>query len=296
LQQPSSNEKVKVRNPEPFNGSEPCKLRNFLVSCNLHFCDRPKTFATDEKKILFVLSYLKGSAISWFEPGLMDKSNSAHWIWNFDAFLNELETNFGPHDPVGDAEKELTEISMKDHHRVMKYNVDFWKLASRVDWNESTLYAHYFSGLPARLHVEVIRGGKPDTLVELRLKAQDADEIYWMMKVETNNNSRSKPTPSTSKKDDKPSASYSASTPLSSAKTASKPQLPPAKGKPKDSIADKLGKDGKLQTSKRERRLKEGLCLYCGKKGHSAKDCFKANAAKARAVKVEPEAKDTTKN
>ena len=39
--------------------------------------------------------------------------NSAHWIWNYQAFLSELEDNFGPHDPIGNAEKVLNELTMK---------------------------------------------------------------------------------------------------------------------------------------------------------------------------------------
>ena len=159
--------RVKVRDPDTFDGSDPRKLRDFLVSCNLHFRDRPKVFSSDEKRILFVISYLKGSALSWFEPGLMDHSNSAHWMWDFEAFISELEVNFGPHDPVGDAEKALTEISMKENSRIVKYNVEFWKLASRVDWNESALTARYFRGLPLRLRTEVLRDGKPTTLPKL---------------------------------------------------------------------------------------------------------------------------------
>jgi hypothetical protein len=53
-------------------------------------------------------------------------------------------------------------------------------------------------------------------------------------------------------------------------------------------VSDKLGKDGKLKGDERERRIKEGLCLYCGKPGHVAADCNKAATAKARASKVEP--------
>ena len=38
--------------------------------------------------------------------------------------------------------------------------------------------------------------------------------------------------------------------------------------------------------------MKEGLCLYCGEKGHVAHDCPKSAAAKARAAKVSaPESK-----
>jgi hypothetical protein len=90
MQRPAATpqpEKVKVCKPEPFNGSDPRKLRSFLVSCNLHFRDCPYAFPNNEKKILFVLSYLNGSAISWFEPGLMDLTNSAHWMWDFEIFL-----------------------------------------------------------------------------------------------------------------------------------------------------------------------------------------------------------------
>jgi hypothetical protein len=29
-------------------------------------------------------------------------------MWNFEVFLNELEVNFGPHDPVRDAEKRVS--------------------------------------------------------------------------------------------------------------------------------------------------------------------------------------------
>jgi hypothetical protein len=62
---------------------------------------------------------------------------------------------------------------------------------------------------------------------------------------------------------------------------------PDAKDKPKGpNLSDKLGKNGKLKGNKWERRIKEGLCLYCGKPGHIAADCNKAAAAKARTSKV----------
>jgi hypothetical protein len=38
--------------------------------------------------------------------------------------------------------------------------------------------------------------------------------------------------------------------------------------------------------------MKEGLCLYCGDKGHVAHDCPKSKVAKARAANVSaPESK-----
>ena len=64
------SEKIKVRDPNTFDRSNPRKPRDFLILCNLHFHDHPQVFASDEKRILFILSDLKGSALSWFEPGL----------------------------------------------------------------------------------------------------------------------------------------------------------------------------------------------------------------------------------
>jgi hypothetical protein len=288
-------EKVKVRDPDTFNGSDPRKLRSFLVACNLHFRDRPYAFPDDEKKILFVLSYLDGPAMSWFEPGLMDPTNSAHWMWNFEVFINELEVNFGPHDPVGDAESSLTNLTMGEDSRIVKYNVEFWKLVARLDWNESALTARYFSGLPLRIRVEILRGGKPTTLAAMRLKAQDADDIYWIGKDEAKRESRKS---SNSGKKEANSTTHHSNTNASTSKPtqssnhgkpAQSGKKPDAKDKPKGpDLSDKLGKDGKLRGDKRERRIKEGLCLYCGKPGHVAADCNKAAAAKARASKVEP--------
>ena len=176
---------------------------------------------------------------------------------------------------------------MREHSRIVKYNVDFWKLTSKLDWNESALCLCYFHGLPLRLRTEVLHGGKPTTLAALCLKAQDADEIYWMMKDEASHESKATP----AKKDNKlsnnnsnnnnsKSADSSRSENLSKSAPSNDNKSSWKKDKPKDST--KLGKNGRLTTKEWERCIKEGLCLYCGEKGHIAQDCPKSKAAKAR--------------
>ena len=70
-----------------------------------------------------------------------------------------------------------------------------------------------------------------------------------------------------------------------------------SKDKPKNSISDKLGKNGKLVGEEWECHLKEDLCLYCSEKGHIATDCPKSKAAEAQAATVttesEPDSEDT---
>jgi hypothetical protein len=233
--------------------------------------------------------------MSWFEPGLMDLTNSTHWMWNFKVFINELEVNFSPHDPVGDAESSLTNLTMGEDSRIVKYNVEFWKLVARLDWNESALTTRYFSGLLLQIRVKVLRGGKPMTLAAMRLKAQDADDIYWIGKDEAKQESRKsgnsgkKETSSTTHHSNTNASTSKPTQSSNHGKPAQSGKKPDAKDKPKGpDLSDKLGKDGKLKGDKRERRIKEGLCLYCGKPGHVAADCNKAAVAKAHASKVEP--------
>ncbi|KAG6326737.1 hypothetical protein ID866_12352 [Astraeus odoratus] len=67
-------------------------------------------------KVSFALSFLKGIALAWFEPNLLDTipGTNPAWADDYSEFVIELTTNFGPHNPVGDAEHQLDNLSMKD--------------------------------------------------------------------------------------------------------------------------------------------------------------------------------------
>jgi len=76
---------TKVRKPDTFDGTDPKKLRTFLVQCELNFQDRPKAFCTDRTKVTFMQSYLKGMALEWFEPDLLGAGDPHnHPIWMTD--------------------------------------------------------------------------------------------------------------------------------------------------------------------------------------------------------------------
>ena len=148
----SSSSHTKVREPDTFNGTNPKKLHTFFVQCEFNFQDRPKAFQTDRAKVTFAQSYLKGMALKWFEPDLLgidDPNARPLWMTSWREFVIELQTTFGPHDPVADAEHQLDHLRMKDTHRVNRYVVDFNRIASQVQgYGDGALRHHFYSGLP----------------------------------------------------------------------------------------------------------------------------------------------------
>jgi hypothetical protein len=119
---------MKVHEPDQFDRTNPCKLRYFLVQCELNFQDCPCTFNTDRAKVIFAQSYLKGMVLDWFEPNLLMGQNLLFcplWMNDYLELIHKLQTNFRPHDPVGEAKHQLDHLSMKDGQHINKYIVEF---------------------------------------------------------------------------------------------------------------------------------------------------------------------------
>ena len=136
-----------VRDPDQYDGSDTMKLRPFLVQLELVFKARPRTFALETKKVTYAISYLKGTALQWFEPYLLESQilNPLNFMLDFKAFKTELRTNFGPYNAVGTAENDLENL------RISKYVTQFTRLATQVPWGPAALRYQFYQGLPARL-------------------------------------------------------------------------------------------------------------------------------------------------
>jgi len=305
----SSSSRAKVHEPDTFDGTDPKKLRTFLVQCELCFQDRAKAFHLDRAKVTFTQSYLKGMTLEWFEPDLLNSGDPAdrpRWMDSWVHFVAELQSTFEPHDPIADAEHQLEHLQMKDAHRVMRYIVDFNRLASQVqDYGDGALRRLFYSGLPDCLKDEIARVGKPLTLHGLRALCQEIDVHYWEHKDEISRTTKSQPTLSPTKPSnsggnssnsgqEKSKASNSSSSANSGSSKATSNQS--SSGSRPD-LTNKLGKDGKLTADERKRHLENNLCMFCGGTGHFADNCpKKTKKAKARAAAIAAESGKTDSN
>ena len=78
---------------------------------------------------MYTLSYIKGTALNWFEPSLL--SNSApDWVDNYNEFISELQSNFGPYDLEGESEAEIENFLMCENQHIIKDLVKFSHLTA----------------------------------------------------------------------------------------------------------------------------------------------------------------------
>jgi len=297
----SSSSCAKVHEPDTFDGTDPKKLQTFLVQCELCFQDRAKAFHQDGARVTFSQSYLKGMTLEWFEPDLLNSGNPAdcpRWMDSWVHFVAELQSTFGPHDPVADAEHQLEHLQMKDSYHVTWYIVDFNCLTSQVqDYGDGALRRLFYSSLPDRLKDEIAQVGKPLTLNGLRALCQEINVRYWEHKDEISHTTKSQPTSSTTK----PSNSRGNTPKSGQAKTGNSPSSANTSGLTKATsnqsssgskldLTNKLGKDGKLTADERKRQLDNNLCMFCGGTRHFADNCpKKSKKAKACAVAIAAE-------
>jgi len=278
-----------------------------LVQCELCFQDRAKAFRLDRAKVTFAQSYLKGMMLEWFEPDLLNSGDPAdrpRWMDSWVHFIAELQSMFGPHNPIANAKHQLKHLQMKDAHRVTRYIVDFNRLASQVqDYGDGALRRLFYSGLPDRLKDEIAPVGKPLTLHGLQALCQEINVRYWERKDEIARTTKSQSTPSPAKSSDSGGNSSKSSKEKSKAGNTASPAAaglskttnnPSSSGSNRLDLTNKLGKDGKLTADERKRCLDNNLCMFCGGPGHFADNCpKKTKKAKAHAVAIAAESGKT---
>jgi Retrotransposon gag protein len=307
---PSRPVNTSVKQPDTFDGSDPKKLNNFILLCNLYFRNNP-AYSADDAKTTFALTLLRGTALEFFEPLLMSKEPSA-WEHDWEEFLQILRSQFGPIDPTADAADSIDNLRMKDNQRILKYNIEFTRLATQTGWDDSVLRHRYYSGLADRIKDIMGQQGKPSTLDKMKILAHTIDARHWERVREksrsgpdksTNNNSNSsksdkKPTPTTSHNSNSNSNNNNKNHSKGSSSNSNDNKNDKSKTVP-NPLADKLGKDGKLTPQERQRRFDNKLCMFCGGTGHTARDCTKstssAGKARARAAQVSAPKEDPKK-
>jgi hypothetical protein len=230
---------VKIRVPSDFTG-ERTKTNRFIQECELYLRVNATRYDTDEKKVIFALSFMNGgSAGSWKEGKTAEcitNNNFGTWA----GFKQELLLHFSPVDDAGVARTEIRELK-QGSRPVEEYISEFRILAHRAQFNSEPMIIEYF-----------MQGLNP-TLLE---------KVHTMEKVPTTIAGWYK---ATSKFD----GNYRRVLAIIRKTKVHHEPSPVYIPKARDPNAMDINR---LTQSERNEHMKNGLCFVCHKPGHRSSD------------------------
>lgn len=255
----------KAKDPERFDGS-PEKFKGFWIQLQLVTRLQPHHFTDETTKVLYASNLLQGKALTWFEPFLnsyFEQGDGAprkirELFGSLERFKEELSSFCGVRDQEKEAERKIHTI--KQVTSVSHYAAQFRSIAVHLDWDDAALASVFYRGLREEVREQYINREKPTGLDRLIADATKLDNRimeFKQEKVQRNFLPRGNPA----------AKRYPAN--------VSKPRF---YGGPMPMDLDNANKKrnytkGPLSKAEKERRIKNSLCLYCGKPGHVANDC-----------------------
>ncbi|EJD42094.1 hypothetical protein AURDEDRAFT_22751, partial [Auricularia subglabra TFB-10046 SS5] len=145
--------KVKVKDPEEYDGSKPEKLRRWLISLKNFFLGDLRTYQEHRNRIITACSYLTGKALNWYEAyveSILDGRPPA-FLASWPEFKTELNAVFGICFPRDVAVQKLKALFMREDHTVSQYTLGFEPLARQSGWDMLSLTERFYKGLPRRI-------------------------------------------------------------------------------------------------------------------------------------------------
>ena len=139
-----------IADPEPFHG-EVEKCRGFLFQCNKVFRQRPVSFSSDGTKINYMLSLLRGRALTWAEA--LSYSVDYNTL-SFGVFSDHFSFVFDHPEHSGSAATRLLNLQ-QGTRTVADYSIEFRTLAAEARWDEAALRAVFVRGLKDQLKDEL---------------------------------------------------------------------------------------------------------------------------------------------
>ena len=264
---------LKIHVPDTYAG-ERGKLKAFLCQLDLFFGFNADRFPTDKDRVLFATTYMRGPAFEWIEVFLTDfmknkdqaslaQQETKEIFGFYDKFQEKIKRVFGDVEEKRNAERRLE--SLVQSTSAAHYASEFQQYAGRVDWNEPALIKEFYKGLKERVKDEIAKDERDTDLQDLINRAIRIDNRQHERKLEKKGEYRTH----SSKQDNKVNtkSTYYGPMPMELDATRHK---------------------GKLSQKDRDHRMRNKLCLYCGKPGHQAKDCRAKRGQQKHAQATQP--------
>ena len=266
----SSGKEPKVNNPDVFQG-ERNKLTNFLMQVNLVFKLQPRRYTTHESKIYYVIGYLRGAPETSIKSYLsLPDTKIPDFLKDYSKFETYLKNTWGDPDERRTAAIKINEVRQVGSSAA--YFAQIEQYAAILAWQDEVLIHIARNGLKAEIKDLLVGQTEiPDDWPGFVRKVNEIDIRLHERQVE-----RSKEGRSTSRSDNPRSSDNRTTQDRRPNRPINNADRPQARNDYRPTFVQNrtnpnLG--GPISPEERDRRIRDGLCLRCGRQGHLAREC-----------------------
>ena len=158
-----STKAPKVANPEFYKGGQH-EFQTFQGQLQLMFQADPARFQTDQSRIVFAASFLRGPARDWWAPNI-DPRTGAMKFQTYSEFLEALSNAFDDPDSQATAARDLRRLRQKDSS-CADYYAKFVTIAAKLNWNDAAKLEQFQFGLNNDIKRALISRDDPSDSLE----------------------------------------------------------------------------------------------------------------------------------
>jgi len=277
----------KMADPPKYKGDRDA-LRTFKAQLRLKLAEE-HTFLDDQAKLRYIIGLMEGPALEQLLPFVTETNVN---LANSEAAITILENAFGDPDPKHTARTALAKLRQGGND-FATYYAEFNRYTAILNYDEQSKLDKLEDGLCYELKDALVTfpTALPDTVAE-RVK------VYQLIdaRIRAQKNRRSQQTSRQQSTNRNTTTSTTTPVPATTA-TASPPRAPAQhptstnSGHYGPAPMDLSAGRRRLSPEERMRRIRDGLCSYCGKPGHFAQDCTalaNSKALRAAAIQAAP--------